>query len=71
MIIIARDDEGAARAVASGFKYVIPTPFTFNVPVVKQNVPAPPVPANGATPAPPTAPEPPPPPQERISDGPP
>ena len=43
LIIIARDDEGAARAVASGFKYVIPTPFTFNVPVVKQNVPAPPV----------------------------
>ena len=35
--------DGAANAVASGFKYVIDVPFTFNVPVVKQFVPAAPV----------------------------
>ncbi len=33
--------DGAARAVASGFKYVMDVPLTFSVPVVKQFVPAP------------------------------
>ena len=41
LIITARFADGAANAVASGFKYVMPVPFTFNVPVVKQFVPAP------------------------------
>ena len=43
LIITARFADGAANAVASGFKYVMDVPFTFNVPVVKQFVPAPPV----------------------------
>ena len=42
-MIRERAAAGAASAVASGFKYVIEVPFTFNVPVVKQLVPAPPV----------------------------
>ena len=43
LIITALFADGAANAVASGFKYVIDVPFTFNVPVVKQFVPVPPV----------------------------
>ena len=43
LIMTERFADGAANAVASGFKYVMPVPFTFNVPVVKQFVPAPPV----------------------------
>ena len=43
LIMTAIFADGAANAVASGFKYVMPAPFTFNVPVVKQFVPAPPV----------------------------
>lgn len=43
LIMTERFADGAANAVASGFKYVIDVPFTFNVPVVKQFVPAPPV----------------------------
>ena len=42
LIMTALFADGAANAVASGFKYVMPVPFTFNVPVVKQFVPAPP-----------------------------
>ena len=43
LIMTERAVLGAANAVASGFKYVMELPFTFNVPVVKQNVPALPV----------------------------
>ena len=43
LMIRARDDDGAANAVASGFKYVTDEPLMFSVPVVKQLVPAPPV----------------------------
>ena len=42
LIMTALFADGAANAVASGLKYVMPVPFTFNVPVVKQFVPAPP-----------------------------
>ena len=43
LIMSERFADGAANAVASGLKYVMDVPFTFNVPVVKQFVPAPPV----------------------------
>ena len=43
LIMTERFADGAANAVASGFKYVMGVPFTFNVPVVKQFVPAAPV----------------------------
>jgi predicted naringenin-chalcone synthase len=33
LIMTALFADGAANAVASGFKYVMPAPFTFNVPV--------------------------------------
>ena len=41
-MITVLEAEGAASAVASGFKYVMAVPLTFNVPVVKQFVPVPP-----------------------------